>query len=233
MNSSSTKTRSRFYFWVVSLFVIGLYPSAITYGQSRSGDFKHQTKLYAGDGVRIIVWQDISVDRIGQIDNLNLAGDYLIDGAGNLVIPIVGETRAAGYSAETLAQVIQEKLAIKTIRIVCLPLMRVTVLGAVNRPGSYLIEPRDSLWELVSLAGGPANNADMKKIMVQRGGRIAINNLLEGFEKAHSLEQLGVRSGDQVVMAGISRVTMDDVMRYATFGMSVALLYLQISQYNR
>ncbi len=114
----------------------------------------------------------------------------------------------------------------------CLPLIRVTLLGAVNKPGSYLIEARESLWSLINEAGGPANNVDLKKLYIERGGEVVNNNLREAFEQAHSLEQLGVRSGDQIYVPGISRFNFRAVVDYVTLSASFVLLYLQIKDRN-
>ncbi len=196
-----------------------------------SQSLSQPNRLRAGDGVRIMVWKDL--DNQMRVEDLGIAGDQLIDGSGNILVPGLGEVRAAGSTPQALAEAIQQQLEIKKIRIVCAPLMRVTVLGAVQRPGSYLVQPKESLWELISKAGGPANEADVRKINVIRSGRMVNENLLEAFEKAHSLEQMGVQSGDQVVVPGRGGFNSDDFFRYATFAMSVGIFVLALSERNR
>lgn len=188
-------------------------------------------RLRAGDGVRIMVWKDL--DNQARVEDMGIAGDQLIDASGNILVPGLGEVKAAGLTAQTLAEVLQQQLEIKKIRIVCAPLIRVTVLGAVQRPGSYLVQPKESLWELITKAGSPANDADVRKIQVIRSGRKVNENLLEAFEKAHSLEQMGVQSGDQVVVPGHGGFNVDAFFRYATFAMSVGIFYLALSDPNR
>ncbi len=189
-------------------------------------------KLRAGDGVRILVWKEDISDNQVRPEELGLAGDYLLDEQGNILLPSLGEVKAAGQSAKSMAETIQQSLRIKAIRIVCLPLIRVTMLGAVQRPGSYLVQPKESLWELINKAGGPANDADFRKIKVMRGGSVVKSNLLEAFEKAHSLEDLAVESGDQIVVHGLSKFDIGEVIRYATFAMSVGVFYLQLTNGN-
>ena len=217
---------------VLMVAVIGMICTSLLGGSVNSlyGQSQYQTKLHVGDGVRIMVWQDISFDKQAQLDDLGLAGDYFIDVSGSILVPVLGEVKVAGYSANTVAQIIEEKLAIKTIKVICMPLIRVTVLGEVQKPGSYLAQPNESLWEVISKTGGPSNDADMTKMRVERGGSVIIDHLLEGFEKAHSLSQLGIRSGDLIVLPKVSKVTMGDVLRYATFAMSVGVFYLQLSR---
>jgi protein involved in polysaccharide export with SLBB domain len=188
-----------------------------------------------GDGVRINVWRDPSFASRDGAQDFGLNGDFIIDNKGYIQLPVVGEIRAVGQSRKNLARAIEDSLRIRAwaMQATCTPLIRVTLLGAINRPGSYLIEPKDSLWELVNQGGGPANHADVKRIYVQRSGKKVIRNLLDGFEQAHSLEQIGVRSGDQIYVPGISRITFRTVVDFVTLGASLTLLYLQISDYGR
>ncbi len=215
--------------WTVLSLCFLLLNAVITPAFSQS--LSQPNRLRAGDGVRIMVWKDL--DNQIRVEDLGIAGDQLIDGAGNILVPGLGEIKASGHTAQSLAEVLQQQLEIKKIRIVCAPLMRVTVLGAVQRPGSYLVQPKESLWELVSKAGGPSNDADIRKFEVIRSGRTVNNNLLEAFEKAHSLEQMGVQSGDQVFLPGRGGFGADDFFRYATFAMSVGIFALTLRNNNR
>lgn len=181
-----------------------------------------------GDGVRIKVWRDVSVTAQGDVNSLGLNDDFIIDNRGTIVLPIIGELRATGHTRRSLARAIEDSLSIRSLRVMCSPLIRVTLLGAVNKPGSYLIEPKESLWELINQAGGPANDADFKKIYVERTGQVVVDNLLQAFEQAYSLEQLNVRSGDQVYVPRISRFNFRAVVDYATLTASFVVLYFQL-----
>jgi protein involved in polysaccharide export with SLBB domain len=186
-----------------------------------------------GDGVRVKVWRDVSVTNVGDVNTLGLNNDFIIDTRGNITLPIIGEMRATGHTRRSLARAIEDSLSIRAVRVMCSPLIRVTLLGVVNKPGSYLIEPTESLWKLIDEAGGPANNADFKKIYVERSGEVVITNLLQAFEEAHSLEQLGVRSGDQIYVPGATRFSWRSVVDYATLTASFVVLYFQITDHNR
>lgn len=184
-----------------------------------------------GDGVRISVWRDPSFAGREGTQDLGLNGDFIIDNKGYIQLPIIGEIRAVGQTRKNLASAIEDSLRILawTMQATCTPLIRITLLGAVNRPGSYLIEPQGSLWGLINLAGGPANNADVRKIYVRRSGKKVIKNLLDSFEHAHSLEQIGVRSGDQIYVPGVSNITFRTVVDFVTLTASLTVLYFQVS----
>jgi len=219
---------------VVMLLICGLVLSSLAPlapAQTRSTT-KTTSDFAVGDGVRIKVWRDVSVTSQSDFGGLGLNDDFLIDSRGYVLLPIIGEMRAVGHTRRSLALAIEDSLNIRAARVMCSPLIRVTLLGAVNRPGSYLIEPRESLWGLIDKAGGPGNNVNLKKIYVERGGETVIKGLREAFEQAHSLEQLGVRSGDQIYVPGVSHFNIRTVVDYATLTASFVVLYFQLKDRN-
>ena len=75
------------------------------------------------------------------------------------------------------------------------PLRSVYVLGEVNLPGRYNIDPtNDNLAGAVSLAGGVTPNGDMRNMRIVRDGGV----ILDGIAVEQGLAQLGIRSGDQL-----------------------------------
>jgi hypothetical protein len=79
-------------------------------------------------------------------------------------------------------------------------LTRISILGAVVRPGFYYAAPDRPIADLVMLAGGPTLNADLAQLEVSRG----TTKLLRAKEsrrllkEGRTLEQLDVQSGDDV-----------------------------------
>ncbi len=200
----------------------------------KATDLSAGTNEFApGDGVRVKVWRDISVADQGGVQSLGLNDDFVIDSRGYISLPIIGEVRAVGHTRRSLARAIEDSLSIRAVRVMCSPLIRVTLLGAVNKPGSYLIEPKESLWGIINDAGGPSNNADVRKIYVERSGKVIVKNLLQGFEQAHALEQIGVRSGDQIYVPGRSGFNFRTVVDYATLTASFVVLYFQLKDRTR
>jgi protein involved in polysaccharide export with SLBB domain len=79
-------------------------------------------------------------------------------------------------------------------------LTRIAVFGAVARPGFYYAAPDRPLSDLVMLAGGPAANANLYEMEVNRGRtRLVRSKESRRFIKeGRTLEQLDVQSGDEV-----------------------------------
>jgi len=227
---------------VVMLTTFGLALSSVAppvLAQTRSSTRGSETSgrsspdFAPGDGIRIKAWRDVSIPGPSDVGGLGLNDDFIIDSRGNVTLPIVGDIRVIGHTRRSLARMIEDTLGIRAIRLSCSPLIRVTLFGAVNKPGSYLAEPKESLWGLINEAGGPSNNADIKKIYVERSGQIVVKDLMQAFEQAHSLEQLGVRSGDQIYVPGVSRFNFRIIVDYVTLTTSFILLYFQFRDINR
>ncbi len=189
-------------------------------------------EFYPGDAVRITV---IELERGTDRRTLDLSGDYTISSMGYILLPLIGNVKVVGQDRVSLAKQLSELYSpyLKSPYITTTPLIRLTLMGAFNKPGSYRINPESSLWELINMADGPKENCDLNSIRVERGGRVVIKNLLEEFEKGHSLQDIGIRSGDQIISKGRATLGIGDIMSYTYFVMSAVSLYFTIKNYNR
>lgn len=88
---------------------------------------------------------------------------YTVNKDGEINLPVIGKVKAEGFTEESLAKEIQEKIIssgyIKdpqvTVKFVN---ARVSVLGAVNRPGQvYLTSQRNSILDILAMAGDIAD----------------------------------------------------------------------------
>ena len=97
---------------------------------------------------------------------------YLVDSSGYIEMPIVGSIKASGLTcfefSEFLKISLKEYVLNPSVRTKILN-FRVSILGEVNRPGTYnVINQNISLTELISTAGGFTNNANPSKILIIR-----------------------------------------------------------------
>jgi|Deesub1362B_J571_1020462.scaffolds.fasta_scaffold01522_7 polysaccharide export outer membrane protein len=194
-----------------------------------------EERFQPGDAVRIQFWQLWTESKSPGTPMGNISGDYVIDPEGYIFLPFVGKMRVAGLTPTELIERLGERYSAFVERpfIHVRPLIRVSVMGAVFRPGSYRIDPSSSLWELLELAGGVRNEADLNKIFVQRGGRKVIENLLSAFENAYSLKSVGIRSGDQIVVPAKRPFFLARMVGFLNLGISIALLYIRLSDRMR
>ena len=211
---------------LISSLSLFLFVDSLLYAQERFG----QT-FRKGDGLRLTVWQPWRTTDVNT-QALDLDGDYTIDSRGYVFFPLIGEVNVLSHTTSTLATELKEKFSayLQDPIVVVEPLIRVTLLGAFARPGTYLVKPDASLWEVVDLAGGPEVQGNLQKLSVVRGGKTVIPKMLSGFERAYSIEEIGVRSGDQIVLPARSTFGFRDVLEVLRFGISILQLYLLIER---
>ena len=98
--------------------------------------------------------------------------DYLVDQAGEIDFPVIGKLKIAGLSPEELRVLLRERLSeylkdpIINIR---LENFTVTILGEVNRPGTYPVNgERITILEALGLAGDLTIKGQRNNVMVIR-----------------------------------------------------------------
>jgi polysaccharide export outer membrane protein len=98
--------------------------------------------------------------------------DYLVDQAGEIDFPVIGKLKIVGLSPEELRVLLREKLAdylknpIINIRLVN---FTVSILGEVNRPGTYQINGEEiTIMEALGLAGDMTIKGMRRNVLVIR-----------------------------------------------------------------
>lgn len=189
-------------------------------------------EFYPGDAVRISV---IELDRSPERKTIDINGDYTINSMGQIVLPIIGNVKVVGYDRNGLSKYLIELYSpyLREPYISTTPLIRVTLMGSFNKPGAYRISPESSLWQLIETAEGPKESCNLNSIRVERGGKVVIKNLLSQFERGYSLQDIGVKSGDQIFAQDRSSFGFRDIMNYTYFIMTGVSLYFSIKNYSR
>ena len=104
------------------------------------------------------------------------------------------------------------------------PLVRVSVLGEVRTPSLYSVDPGTSLIQLVTLAGGPTERANLQRTRVVREGR-AFNVNLESALTGSSSGQVVLNSNDVVYVprkTGWTRENLAFVLTSVSVLLSIA-----------
>lgn len=136
--------------------------------------------LRPGDAVRLEVR-----------DEPGLAGDFQVDEAGRVLLPLVGLVPVAGRAFADVRRDVEagyaRELAEPVIRLT--PLIRIAVLGEVRAPGLYAVDPTHRVRDVLALAGGRGPAADRDGVSLVRDG-----------QRVEAADTLALRSGDQVVV---------------------------------
>ena len=111
-----------------------------------------------------------------QVPTLSLE-EVRVDAAGNLQMPLIGALRAAGRTPDELAREIEVALGRQYLRdpqvsvtVAEAASQKVTVDGAVAKPGVYLMRGRTTLLQAIAMAEGPTRVADLSEVAIFRDG---------------------------------------------------------------
>jgi polysaccharide export outer membrane protein len=112
--------------------------------------------------------------RVFQVEDLSFE-ELVVDTSGNIQLPLVGAVRAADRTAGEMASDIARRLAARylrdpqvTVTVEEAASQKITVDGAVTKPGVYEMRGSTSLLQAVAMAEGPTRIADLTKVAVFR-----------------------------------------------------------------
>lgn len=153
-----------------------------------------------GDILSVSVWKEPS-----------LQGPVLVRPDGGFSFPLAGEIDARGKSVADLQKLLSERLAkyisepVVSVSVQEVKGNKVYVLGQVNKPGEFVVNPSVNAMQALSMAGGPNSFANSGGIFILRrgkgGAQIAIPFHYGDVLKGKSLEQnIDLQSGDIVVV---------------------------------
>ncbi len=142
-------------------------------------------KLQPGEKIKVTVFGE---DR--------LSGEYEIDPAGFVSLPLAGTVRAAGLSKPQLEQELSRKFRGEYLRN---PKVTVDVasfrpfyiLGEVGKPGEYAFKSGLNVMSAIALAGGSTYRASRSKVLIQHAGQ-------SGFKEYPLAPNIPVQPGDLI-----------------------------------
>ena len=124
-----------------------------------------QYKLGAGDQVRVTVF-----------NQNNLSGEFAIDGAGVIAIPLLGPIKAGGHTLRELELAITTALTqggylVKpSVAVQVIQFRPYYILGEVSQPGAYPYTASLTVRNAVAAARGYTYRANTRRVYIQRGG---------------------------------------------------------------
>ncbi|MGH6978412.1 MAG: polysaccharide biosynthesis/export family protein [Brevundimonas sp.] len=180
----------------------------VDFGSPADVTLQGQYRIGPGDELNVRVFQveDLSFEKIN------------VDAAGDLQMPLIGAVRAAGRTPVELASDIAGRLSSQylrnpqvTVTVNEAASQKITVDGAVTKPGVYTMRGTTSLLQAVAMAEGPSRTADLTKVAVFR--------TIEGQRSVAVFDLQAIRQG----RLDDPRVLGDDVIVVDTSRMSAAM----------
>lgn len=159
--------------------------------------------------------------RVFQVADLSF-DELVVDTSGNIQLPLIGAVRGAGRTAGEMSAEIAGRLAARylrdpqvTVTVKEAASQKITVDGAVTKPGVYEMRGSTSLLQAVAMAEGPTRIADLTKVAVFRtidGQRSVALFDLSAIRQGRALDPEVL--GDDVIVVDTSRfnVAMREIL---------------------
>jgi polysaccharide export outer membrane protein len=182
------------YFGVV---VAGLLASA--FASSLCAQEQPDYTLNAGDTLDISVWKEDQLTKT-----------VIVRPDGKFSYPLAGEITAVGHTVAQIQKEIATRLTkympepAASVSVKALDGCRVYIIGQVSKPGSFVMNPRMTVLQALSLAGGMTPFASTNDILVLRGTGTAQTTLSFHYgevSKGRALTQnVLLEAGDVVIV---------------------------------
>lgn len=200
--------------------LVALAAPAASQNQPSAPDPLRVLAVRPGDVVKVQVW-----------GHDELSGEFPVDENFDLFYPIIGAINVRDLTVPQFRERLNHELEQLFQRpfIVITPLFRVAVLGEVMRPSLYSVDPTMTVYDIIALAGGTTPNANQRRIQLVRGGEEVRLTLDAAAIGRATLRELGVRSGDHVVVAR-KRFTREDLgllLQAATLGLVAYQVFIK------
>jgi len=130
---------------------------------TRAGLPENSYTVKPGDVLSISVWKEP-----------DLQGPVLVRPDGQFSFPLAGQMDARGKTVQELQQTVTDKLRkfisdpVVTVSVQEIKGNKVYVIGQVQKPGEFIVNPRVDVMQALSMAGGTTPFAALGDIMILR-----------------------------------------------------------------
>jgi polysaccharide biosynthesis/export protein len=194
-NQTRAVTRAIGYVWILIATVAAAQPAAPP--ETAAGVVRYEVQ--PSDVLQVSVWKEP-----------DLTQQVVVRPDGAFSFPLVGEVNAVGKTVEELRRELVQALTrvipdvVVTVSVLEIRGNKIYVIGQVNQPGEFIVNPRVDVMQALSLAGGTTAFASPSEIFVLRRDGSQQRRLPFNFDavlRGRDLEQnVLLRSGDVVVV---------------------------------
>ena len=175
-------------------------------------------------------------DRIRlQVDSeAQLSDTFPVGPNQELVLPVIGVLSLHGVLRAELQMAMTRELGrfLRDPVVRATPLIRVSVIGEVTKPGYYLVPPTAVMSDAVTAAGGPTQNAKVEEMWVERAGRRYLEGqrLQQVLAEGRTLDDANIRPGDKFVVPAKQSGSFYQVVRTVSIILTIPLTIYALAQ---
>ena len=174
--------------------------------------------LRPGNVLQISIWPDNA-----------LGGDFPIEDTGIIYLPMLGPIPVDGLPLSEFRSELRERysLVMQSPVVTITPFFEVSVLGAVRQPGLYQIIPSQSVFSVISLAGGFLPEAKEDEVRVVGDAGVRYLDAESVLESGGELSRLRLQTNDQVIIPEANPITTGSVLSVIqSLGIAVTIIAL-------
>ena len=187
--------------WVSVFLAFGSVFSLAGCADTRGGSIPYDKPLAAPDEQHFVTLPESY--KIAPMDELTnkvfkadeVSGDYAVDLAGHISLPLLGEVEAANLTTDQLDEKLTDLLGKRyyehpnvSVAIKRSTAHVVTMDGAIGQPGQYPVAGPMTLIQAVALAHGTTSDANPR--------RVAIFRTIDGKREAAAFDLTAIRRGE-------------------------------------
>jgi protein involved in polysaccharide export with SLBB domain len=127
-------------------------------------------KLQPGDKIKVTVYGE---DK--------LSGDFQLDQAGQISLPLAGTIKAQGLTQTELEKALAKKFRSEYLKdpkvtVTIATLQPYYIMGEVEKPGQYAYQSGLNVLTALAIAGGPTYRANRNTVEIQRQGESTMHD---------------------------------------------------------
>jgi len=142
-----------------------------------------------------------------------------------LMLPVIGAIPLAGVQRADVESYLTQQLGryLKNPSLHAKALVRLSILGEVERPGFYAVPADVVIGDALMVAGGPTRDAKFRDARIERDGQQVWtgDTLREAVAKGLTIDQMNLHTGDQIFVP--REVRKDSESTWRIIGILVTL----------
>jgi polysaccharide export outer membrane protein len=150
-----------------------------------------------------------------------LTDTFPVRGGRSLELPDIGTVPLSGVLWSELTPYLTTQIGKYVVNptVIAHPLIRVSVSGAVAKPGFYAVRPDMLISDAIMSAGGPSPQADVDETVIRRNGKEVMHakTLRAKVAAGATVDQLDLRAGDEIYVAEQSKRDWADWIRTGAY----------------
>jgi polysaccharide export outer membrane protein len=163
-----------------------------------------------------------------------LSDTFVVEPGRQLTLPAIGAVPLEGVLRAELQPYLTRRLAqnLRDPDVRTTAFVRLSIQGAVARPGYYGVPAAALLSDALMAAGGTMQEANMAKLRIERDGTAIWEGkaLQQAIAEGRTLDDAGLVAGDQYVVPRRGATSTGDVLRFGGYLLTIPVTIITLTK---